>query len=1382
MCTECSTEREQKQRQPYSHKSCVMCSMMAKSDNGELNRSVTDANSSDPNNSLLQKVTKRVSGLIPSSFTKWFGQPGDSGSVIRRRESIDDEDDTDTTQIQPPKKRAKPSTSTADVDFSATVNNFALTTSTPVISSRNDLRHMQAGPSAFTRHTTTSQQQFQVRNQRNESATATITNGDDKSDSGDSTSGYSSVPAQQHKESSLSSDRVNMQAQPSTSKTSPNKSLDATFNSSRSLFSEQSLNPQRACLSARRPTFSASTFGSPSFVDRTLSTKRAVNSPFYGGRTMYGGASAYRKRCRMIFPRDETNNVVVKNSVEMKPVNTDAISATSSVNLGKTARRILDALEHFTSPVLDAKKIPAVTRSVADLSKSAAARRSPYARETKAASNQELLVPAVPDLLKMKLKSRLQDSTVQVRKVATTSTSVLNSSEYTIRTVENTAKPQKHSSKMKTKISAVRESKSDQNDIVDAVKLPEVQLSITDLPKFDFCLPPPPPILTPVKLPKSVEKRADKLSFPISKSVQSMKSTVKPFKPQNAAQFQFASPIFVQNAPKSVATVNSYKFSEPLDAKHLSEISSAVTFKASDSSTAPRRKDSSKNNGQTSNTFSLQPAAQFVSGSVMDILGNKDNQTPVKPEAASSKPAKDTTSKSGDSLMDMFKPAIGTWECTACMVRNLPTAARCLACETLKEPPQKSKTAPAVGFGAQFKMAADKWECSACMIRNNQADTACVACTTPKPGTAKPNAPAAGAGAALSGFGMQFKPAEGTWECSSCMIRNKSDTVKCVACESPKPGSTSDKPSLVMPPTAPLISGAGFGDFIKKQQQSNNWECQSCMVRNPSEKTQCLCCDTPKPGVQPETKTPSAQFKFGINQAATTAASGFKFGIDKSNETKSTTTFSFGIQPVAKPVDSSSSAVSTSTAAPTGFTFGIPATDATKVDEKQTETPVSVTNTITPLPVVSKTSTATAAASDAPKAFTFGRPTTTSQPPSATNAKTTLSFQIGTNNTSSTTTAALPTFSFTTTTTAPVITTAPVTVTKSNPVTTFSSTPGSSIFGSAVSTPDTSTVVPANTISFSASTKSVTASSAVVTTAVTSSTFSFGATSSKPVTFGSENSLPQFNFGAGSLPFNPSTGSVTSGSATVANTTAVTASSFGANTSAFGGANTATFNFTPPPNTTAPVTNKAAIKPFAFGNGDAKATPTFSFAQKDKPAIVPLAKGPVFNFGALSNTKPGDGFNSSGSAPNTTMFSFNAGKPETKPPPAYGAATTSTSGGVFGGPVASTPQNGGFNFGATSATPNFNFGENSGFNNAGAFGFGGQTGTGSTVPPAASAGVFAFGGAHQQQTPTFTPAIKPNFNFTSGTVPNFTAQAPSPTPGAIVQRKIRKAVRRTQPR
>ena len=42
------------------------------------------------------------------------------------------------------------------------------------------------------------------------------------------------------------------------------------------------------------------------------------------------------------------------------------------------------------------------------------------------------------------------------------------------------------------------------------------------------------------------------------------------------------------------------------------------------------------------------------------------------------------------------------------------------------------------------------------------------------------------------GFGEQFKKPTGSWECPTCMIQNKADVAKCVACETAKPGQ---KPS-----------------------------------------------------------------------------------------------------------------------------------------------------------------------------------------------------------------------------------------------------------------------------------------------------------------------------------------------------------------------------------------------------------------------------------------------------------------------------------------------------------------------------------------------------------------------------------------------------------
>ncbi len=38
-------------------------------------------------------------------------------------------------------------------------------------------------------------------------------------------------------------------------------------------------------------------------------------------------------------------------------------------------------------------------------------------------------------------------------------------------------------------------------------------------------------------------------------------------------------------------------------------------------------------------------------------------------------------------------------------------------------------------------------------------------------------------------LGSMFKKPSGGWECDACMVQNKSDAEKCVACETPRPGS-----------------------------------------------------------------------------------------------------------------------------------------------------------------------------------------------------------------------------------------------------------------------------------------------------------------------------------------------------------------------------------------------------------------------------------------------------------------------------------------------------------------------------------------------------------------------------------------------------------------
>src|SRR5699024_783804 len=123
------------------------------------------------------------------------------------------------------------------------------------------------------------------------------------------------------------------------------------------------------------------------------------------------------------------------------------------------------------------------------------------------------------------------------------------------------------------------------------------------------------------------------------------------------------------------------------------------------------------------------------------------------------------------------------------------------------------------GFGDKFKPAASTWECASCLIRNKDELIKCAACGTSK--------------VPPSTFGDKFKPSGDTWECTTCMIRNKNDSEKCAACEAPKPGA---KPKSS---TSTLSTKFNFG--VKTE-----WECQTCLIKNKNELTKCAACEMPK--------------------------------------------------------------------------------------------------------------------------------------------------------------------------------------------------------------------------------------------------------------------------------------------------------------------------------------------------------------------------------------------------------------------------------------------------------------------------------------------------------------------------------------------------------
>lgn len=116
-------------------------------------------------NFALQSFVTKVRSRVSSTFSKWFGNKagGSSGAVVRQRPD-DEDDDEEAEHSQPPAKRPKlPSYSDNSV----------------FVSDNNNFLNLMPGPSGL--------------QSRKPFDNTTLLNGDKESDSGESTSGYSSM-------------------------------------------------------------------------------------------------------------------------------------------------------------------------------------------------------------------------------------------------------------------------------------------------------------------------------------------------------------------------------------------------------------------------------------------------------------------------------------------------------------------------------------------------------------------------------------------------------------------------------------------------------------------------------------------------------------------------------------------------------------------------------------------------------------------------------------------------------------------------------------------------------------------------------------------------------------------------------------------------------------------------------------------------------------------------------------------------------------------------------------------------------------------------------------------------------------------------------------
>ncbi|XP_072139683.1 nuclear pore complex protein Nup153 isoform X1 [Mobula birostris] len=117
----------------------------------------------------------------------------------------------------------------------------------------------------------------------------------------------------------------------------------------------------------------------------------------------------------------------------------------------------------------------------------------------------------------------------------------------------------------------------------------------------------------------------------------------------------------------------------------------------------------------------------------------------------------------------------------------------------------KNENSSTLGFGDKFKPIEGSWQCGSCLLQNKSTDRKCIACQTANSSPPiETNIESANRNKVSVetplGFGEKFKPSVDSWNCDCCFIQNNSEAVKCIACEKPKPG-TAIKSALTLPMT-----------------------------------------------------------------------------------------------------------------------------------------------------------------------------------------------------------------------------------------------------------------------------------------------------------------------------------------------------------------------------------------------------------------------------------------------------------------------------------------------------------------------------------------------------------------------------------------------------
>uniref|UniRef100_A0A8I5TED3 Nuclear pore complex protein Nup153 n=1 Tax=Pongo abelii TaxID=9601 RepID=A0A8I5TED3_PONAB len=685
---------------------------------------------------------------------------------------------------------------------------------------------------------------------------------------------------------------------------------------------------QHTATSSKKPAFNLSAFGtlSPSLGNSSvLKTSQLGDSPFYPGKTTYGGAAAAVRQSKL---RNTPYQAPVRRQMKAKQLSAQSYGVTSS-----TARRILQSLEKMSSPLADAKRIPSIVSSPLNSvdSQYPPVQRLMTPKPVSIATNRSVyfkpsLTPS-GEFRKTNQRIDKKYSTGYEKNMTPGQNREQRESGFSYPNFSLPAANGLSSGvgggggKMRRERTRFVASKPLEEEEMEVPVLPKISLPITSssLPTFNFSSP---------------EITASSPS-PINSS-QSLTNKVQMTSPSSTGSpmFKFSSPI-VKSTEADVLPPSSIGFTFSVPVAKTAELPGS-------SSTLEPIISSSAHDGTAVNSTNckktppedcegpFRPAEILKEGSVLDILkspgfaSSKIDSVAAQPTTTSpvvyTRPAISSFSSSGIGFGESLK-AGSSWQCDTCLLQNKVTDNKCIACQAAKlsprdtakqtgiETPNKSgKTtlsASGTGFGDKFKPVIDTWDCDTCLVQNKPEAIKCVACETPKPGTGVKRAltltvvsesaetmtassSSCTATTGTLGFGDKFKRPVGSWECSVCCVSNNAEDNKCVSCMSEKPGSSVPTSSSSTLPVS-LPSGGSLG-LEKFKKPEGSWDCEVCLVQNKADSTRCLACESAKPG----TKSGFKGFDTSSSSSNSAASSSFKFGVSSSSSGPSQTLTSTG--------------------------------------------------------------------------------------------------------------------------------------------------------------------------------------------------------------------------------------------------------------------------------------------------------------------------------------------------------------------------------------------------------------------------------------------------------------------------------------------------------